>query len=89
MKNDTKNYAVSLKIYIAGYEKNSTHVVRDADSVEHAIEWAIRYESHDRDDDTPPDPSGWYDDVDGEISYQVSEVVEIDEHTADTLERFL
>jgi hypothetical protein len=89
MKNDTKNYAVSLKICIAGYEKSTTQVVRDADSVEDAIERAIRYESHDRDDDTPPDACGWYDDADGDFSYKMIRIEQIDGHTADTLERFL
>ena len=86
---DSLNFAVSITVCIGGYEKNISQVVRYVYSAEDAIELAIRYESHDREDDTPPDANGWYDDVDGEISYQVREVVQIDDHTADTLERFL
>ena len=88
MKNDTKNYAVTLKICISGYEKNITHIVRAASDIQ-AIERAVRNESHDRDDDTPPDACGWYDDADGDFAYKMIRIEQIDDNTAEILKRFI
>ena len=88
MKTDTKNYAVTLKILVSGYEKNITHIV-SADSDIQAIERAIRNESHDRPDDTPPDACGWYEDAEGDFSYRMVRLEQIDDKTAEILKRFL
>lgn len=53
-----KNYLVHLKIQDGCFQKGSKHLIHFVDSEEEAIEYAIRAESHDREDNTPPDEYG-------------------------------
>jgi hypothetical protein len=88
MKKQKKHYLVKLELNIAGYEKNSLHLI-DAHSIEEATEQAIRDESHYREDDTPPERGGWYEDAGGEFSYRVENITELDEDTSIILSLYL
>lgn len=84
-----QNYAVELKMNFGGYEKYVLHVIPNACSPEEATEIAVRNEAHDREDDTPPDENGWYEDCNGEIMYQRYKVRTISQCEADVLNKYI
>lgn len=86
---NNKSYVIILTVVNGGYEKHTTHVIRNVDSQDEAIELAIQGESHDREDNTPPDDYGWYEDVGGEMMYRVYRVTEITDMEADILKKYI
>jgi hypothetical protein len=90
MKDETpKNYLVHLKIQDGEFGKGSKHLIHSVDNVEDAIEYAIQGESHDREDNTPPNEYGWYEDAGGQLMYKVSKVVEVSTDDFEILKKYL
>jgi hypothetical protein len=89
MQDQQKNYLVHLKIQDGEFEKGSKHLIHFADTEEEAIEYAIQGESHDREDNTPPDDNGWYEDAGGQLMYKVQNVVEVSADDFVILKRYI
>ena len=86
---DKKCYVVELMINSGGYEKHIPHVITNVDTEEEAIEYAVRNESHDREDDTPPDENGYYEDCNCEFMYRPTSVREVTREQADLLKKYI